>query len=370
MIKAVHRWCSAFVALLLTLLLSTCSQKQSQNWPAWQFFKEHYISSEGRVIDSSDPRHITTSEGQSYALFFALVANDPVMFSKLIQWTEANLAAGNLRRHLPAWLWGKTSLNQWAILDKNSASDADLWIAYDLIEAGRLWNNPQYQNLGYKILELIAAEEVSKLPGMNFMLLPWKKTLSNNKTWILNPSYTPPQLLQRFSEWPGPWNTMVYTNTRFLIDTSPKGLSPDWMIWDKQKGWLPDKEHPYVGSYNAIRVYLWIGMLAPNAPDQKRLMNHVQPMVQLTERLGKPPRVIYSNTGLSEGQGPVGFSAALLPLLAASRSPALESQRAVIAKSPYEKDAYYNSVLKLFGEGFDEGRFHFDMNGNLIPFWK
>ena len=42
-------------------------------WPMWTSFKAANIDASARVIDYSDPRAITTSEGQSYAMFFALV---------------------------------------------------------------------------------------------------------------------------------------------------------------------------------------------------------------------------------------------------------------------------------------------------------
>ncbi|MGL5105720.1 MAG: glycosyl hydrolase family 8, partial [Plesiomonas shigelloides] len=61
-------------ALLLMLLLSSTSVRASCTWPAWEAFKRNFIDPQGRVIDRSDTRLITTSEGQSYALFFALVA--------------------------------------------------------------------------------------------------------------------------------------------------------------------------------------------------------------------------------------------------------------------------------------------------------
>ena len=32
------------------------------------------------------------------------------------------------------------------MLDPNSASDADVWMAYSLVEAGRLWKIPCYTN--------------------------------------------------------------------------------------------------------------------------------------------------------------------------------------------------------------------------------
>ncbi len=88
------------------LLLVSFGATAACDWPAWQQFKQDYISDAGRVIDPSSPQKITTSEGQSYGLFFALVANDRETFDRLLTWTENNLAAGDLTAHLPAWLWG------------------------------------------------------------------------------------------------------------------------------------------------------------------------------------------------------------------------------------------------------------------------
>ena len=62
-------------ALLLWALCSLPAQAVC-HWPEWDHFRQHYISEEGRVIDPADGRRITTSEGQSYALFFALVNDD------------------------------------------------------------------------------------------------------------------------------------------------------------------------------------------------------------------------------------------------------------------------------------------------------
>ena len=98
--------------IVLLLALGTMIQARAAcNWPAWDQFKKDYVSAEGRVIDPSDARKITTSEGQSYALFFALAANDRETFGKLFDWTQNNLAQGDLKSTLPAWLWGKKEDN-------------------------------------------------------------------------------------------------------------------------------------------------------------------------------------------------------------------------------------------------------------------
>jgi endoglucanase len=159
---------------MAALMLAAMDLQAACNWPAWDRFKQAYISEDGRVIDPSDARSITTSEGQSYALFFALAANDPKAFDQILRWTQDNLAQGAIDTHLPAWLWGKKAPDSWQVLDANSASDADIWIAWSLLEAGRLWKNKTYTDTGRGLLKLIAREEVVKVPGLGHMLLPGK----------------------------------------------------------------------------------------------------------------------------------------------------------------------------------------------------
>ena len=88
----------------------------------------------------------TVSEGQAYAMMFALVANDRGTFDRVLAWTTNNLARGDLSQHLPAWLWGKhkDESKGYGVLDPNAATDADVWMAYALLEASRLWSEPRY----------------------------------------------------------------------------------------------------------------------------------------------------------------------------------------------------------------------------------
>src|SRR4051795_328025 len=92
------------VALMFTTVSGICQGQIV--WPLWESYTRAAIDQQGRVIDHSAQDH-TTSEGQSYAMFFALVANDRVRFEKLLRWSEINLANGNLAQQLPAWAWGK-----------------------------------------------------------------------------------------------------------------------------------------------------------------------------------------------------------------------------------------------------------------------
>ena len=82
-----------------------------------------------------------------------------------------HISRGDLTGFLPSWLWGRQQDGNWGVLDANSASDSDLWIAYSLLEAGRLWDNHSYSALGTLLLRRIAREEVATLPGLGLSLI-------------------------------------------------------------------------------------------------------------------------------------------------------------------------------------------------------
>ncbi len=359
-------------ALALTLclgLLPLEASAASCDWPAWGHYKTAMMSRDGRIIDRSTKQLITTSEGQSYGLFFALLANDRQSFARLLDWTRNNLADGSLEAHLPAWQWGQSEAGKWQVLDSNNASDADLWIAYSLLEAGRLWQWPAYVALGQNMLWRIAAQSLRPLPQLGLMLLPGDVGFDGSDGWRLNPSYLPPQLLSRFASVAPIWAELAANQQRLLIEGSPKGFAPNWLLWTSAGGWAPDPKDGSTGSYDAIRVYLWVGMLAKDAANRQALQTHFAPMAALTQTLGYPPESVNALTGQSTGTGPVGFSAALLPLLASVDSPAYTVQLTRVQQDPPAADAYYNQSLLLFGQGWNEQRYRFDKDGQLLPAW-
>ncbi len=313
-------------AVLSALLLAAGQVGAACQWPAWEQFKQAYVSPEGRVIDPSDARKISTSEGQSYGLFFVLAANDRAGFDKLLTWTQNNLAEGDLKQHLPGWLWGKKDDEQWTLLDSNSASDSDLWIAWALLEAGRLWQQPQYTETGKALLARIVAEETVAVPGLGTMLLPGKVGFADDSGWRFNPSYLPPQLATYFVRFGAPWPALRDSNLRLLLETAPKGFTPDWVRYEKGKGWQLKTEKPPIGSYDAIRVYLWVGMLHDGDKQKARLLQRFTPMAAQTTKQGYPGESEYRHrqnqrsgaSGLLRGnaavftgrRGPVGATPA------------------------------------------------------------
>ncbi|WP_345540855.1 cellulose synthase complex periplasmic endoglucanase BcsZ [Variovorax defluvii] len=345
----------------------------------WTRFAERHLQRDGRIIDFDAPEQHSTSEGQSYALFFALVHNDRPAFDRILQWTAANLADGQLAERLPAWHWGRKPDGRWGVLDATPASDADLWIAYTLIEAGRLWNHAAYRALGRSVLANAAREEVATLPGLGLMLLPWPRAIASGPLWRLNPSYLPLQLLRRFQQEdpPGPWDEIARHTQRMTEATAPRGFAPDWCAWsEKDRAFVPDPEKPTVGSYDAIRVYLWAGMLHAQEPARAALLHALGGPRALLLKKAALPEYVDTDTGAMRGAAPVGFAGALLPYLQAQDLQApLDVQLARIRERMAGTPApaplpYYERMLLLFGQAWLDGRYAFGRNGELQPDWR
>lgn len=345
-------------------------------WPAWDAFKARFISEGGRVISDDGDGGQTYSEGQAYALFFALVANDRPMFEKLLRWTENNLCEGDLTARLPAWLWGKRPDGSWGVIDGNAASDADLWIAYALGEAGRLWNDRQYRALSTLLGARILREETAQIPGLGTTLLPGPTGFVQGAgRWRLNPSYMPPHQMHWFAAHheDARWKALADSSLKVIRGASPQGFAPDWTVYDARQGFMLDEQgkEKGQGTYNAIRVYLWAGVMHAQTPGRAPLLSTLAPMARFVREHGYPPESVDIVTGKASGPAPSGFSAALLPFLrAAGDTAALQSQRTRLEARPLRPGAYYEQVLALFGVGAFEGQYAFSATGQLVPRWK
>jgi endo-1,4-beta-D-glucanase Y len=366
-------------------------------WTLWNSYAAHFIDGQGRVVDPQGGGR-TTSEGQSYALFFALVNNDPARFDQVLKWTQVNLAGGNLGARLPGWLWGKSKEGGWKILDSNPAADSDVWIAYSLVEAGRLWKNPAYTNLGRQMMAAIARQEVTELPGFGLMLMPGSTGLFLHKgAWTVNPSYVPLFIFQHFAaiDPEGPWGAIAMNIPRLLRQSARHGFVMDWADYVPSDGFYPAPAPgsvktgsdpkaridapPPVGSYDAIRVYLWAGMLDGSGKTRTDMVGSISGMNAYLGNHGAPPEKV-SDLGIPlEQDGPVGFSAAMLPYLrafpGAEKAGAQQRVRMSAQLDPasglYGKDpAYYDQNLVLFATGFLDDRFRFGPRGDLKVEWK
>lgn len=362
------------IAAFFTFSVSAQTQ-QCEPWQGWQVFKNHFISDDGRVIDLGSKQNITTSEGQSYALFFALVANDKAAFDNILDWTQENLSEGDLSTRLPAWQWGENRDKTGEILDSNPASDSDLWIAYSLSQAAILWDERRYSILAAVMAQRIMREETAYISGLGLTLLPAPAGFEfKNDTYKLNPSYSPLFIYQQFSKlYPhSPWQQLHEGSAKLILDTAYKGVSPDWVMYSPAKGFYYDKKVSDLGSFNAIRVYLWASMMAEDAPYKKELTAQFLPFLEDINKRGYVPLNTYATSGKTQKRGPLGFNAALLPFLAsqADDSLVMAIQQKLMVDKSFTQTRYYDSVLNLFGNSALNKRFSITADGTLKPMWS
>lgn len=382
-------WKSRLVSIVIvsSAMLQGC--RAEQPWPLWQKYCDHfYDAQQGRIIDhTSEDR--STSEGQAYALFFALVVNDPAKFERILHWTEDNMAGGDLSAHLPAWKWGKASDGSWKVLDSNSAADADLWLAYDLLEAGRLWKNARYTSLGNVIANHVAQTEVAEIPGLGKILLPGPQGFQHAANeYVVNPSYMPPQVLARLAAIAPkgePWLGILHSYPRLLAQGSGGGFVMDWVTVGN--GIKPSaapqeiaegkKDAIAIGSYDAIRVYLWLGMADRATAAVQESLPEIGGMANYLKAHVTPPLQVDGTGKVINESGTTGFSAAVTPylLMQGKKTEATQQQERLDATQDpatglYGHPAtYYDQNLALFATGWGEQRFHFDRNGMLKVKW-
>ncbi|MGD9725790.1 MAG: cellulose synthase complex periplasmic endoglucanase BcsZ, partial [Nitrospiraceae bacterium] len=292
----------------------------------------------------------------------------------LLQWTENNLAGGSLAERAPGWHWGESDTGQWTLLDANPASDADLWMSYALLEAGQRWQHDAYTRLGLGLAEHLLRDASPVLPGLGRSLLPAPKGFQLGPTrWRLNPSYAPLPLLRRLAALTtrSEWLEMLEPTLRLIVESAPHGISPEWAIWDANSGWQPDPETRGLGSYNAIRSYLWTGM-SRDDPAFERLALGFLPWLHWVAQHGHAPESLNAQKAPSSqpmpAAGPPGFDGAALLLADSLRFSSLSRhlnkrlEPSLGSKSP----GYYSHALLLFGLGWIEGRYRFATDGSLL----
>lgn len=380
----------AIVLPLLAMLVSLQSGcRAEQNWPLWQHYRQHFLDSSGRVIDHSAGDR-TTSEAQAYGMFFALVDNDRKSFDSMLQWTADNLAGGDLTARLPAWSWGKSESGEWKQIDTNSAADADLWLAYDCMEAGRLWHDERLSKLGAVLADRMTHSDIALVPSVGTVLIPGPQGFHPTPdTWVLNPSYMPPQIIARMHQQTpeGPWSSVQQDLHNVLTAGTPGGFAMDWIMADGT-GLHPSSSPqvlaqgkpgtPAFGSYDAVRVYLWLGLADRDTPGVKEGLAALSGMAHYLTTATTPPLQVDGTGKVTDPNSPVGFSAAVYPyLVALGKKKEADGQMDRVdasldpASGLYGRSAeYYDQNLVLFSTGWKEGRFRFDRDGRLKLKWK
>jgi endoglucanase len=182
-------------------------------------FLADYVDGDGRVV-RRDQGGDTVSEGQAYGLLLAVQAADATAARRIWNWTRSNLQRPD---GLLSWQW-----RDGAVVDANSAADADLYAAHALVLAGRQFSDDALTTAGTTLARALLDRE-TRPTALGRVLLAGSWTTSS--PWQVNPSYDAPLAIdaleqavpdQRWAE----LRTGTAAVLSRLLATSP--LPPDW----------------------------------------------------------------------------------------------------------------------------------------------
>jgi endoglucanase len=150
---------------------------------------------------------------------------------------------------------------------------------------------------------------------------------------------------------------------------SPNGFSSDWTEFKPDKNLVPSAP----GSYDAIRVYLWAGMLDPSTPGTDEILRALPGMARYLHSNAVPPAKIKVDGSIADARGPVGFSGALIPYLSALGEQNLQNAQMSRLQAEFNTKSglygnparYYDQNLILFAPGWKAHQFWFDGQGGL-----
>lgn len=245
-----------FSSLILTFIFTSHSSKSAGNKldliKSYEVYKKDYMLKDGQIIDPE--KNITTSEGQSYMLFMSYNLNDKKTFDLVYNWTKNHLRR---KDNLFSWLWGKAPDGKYKILDYNSASDADIDIAFCLIRAYERWGNKKYLKDAHQTIHSIWKKE-TKLIGLRRVLMPGPGQTAS-ETIEINPSYFSPYSFKIFKKYDNEhnWNRLVDSSYYYLnavMSKTKTGLPPNWFLIKNGKIVLENNEDSDF-SYDAVRVF-------------------------------------------------------------------------------------------------------------------
>ena len=221
----------------------------------WLLFQKRYVSVEGRVIDTGNVG-ISHSEGQGTGMLFAVHNKDRRAFDNIWRWTHANLQVRDDR--LLAWKWVPEGTGG-RVTDKNNATDGDLFAAWALYRAARLWNDAAYLKAAREISRDIRIKLVGQSPH-GLYLLPAVQGFVKQEIVTVNLSYWIfPALQEIHSIDPAPEWAGLITGGLNLLKVARFGrwqLPPDWLQLAGKPEPAPEFK-PRFG-HDAVRIPLYL----------------------------------------------------------------------------------------------------------------
>ena len=232
----------------------------------WRVYRDIYVEEgSGRTVDHQ-AGGVTTSEGQSYTMLRAVWMDDQVTFRQSWQWTKDNLQRDD---RLMAWSFGERSDGWFGVQEQvgggNSATDADVDIAFALLMAYSRWKQDDYLYDALPLIEAIWEKSVVLVEGEPVLVANDLERLDPSEV-LINPSYFAPYAYRVFErvdperDWSGlvdnSYAVLTELQQQPLDAAQTAGLPPDWVAMDRLTGDLraPDGELTTQFGYDALRL--------------------------------------------------------------------------------------------------------------------
>ncbi len=210
---------------------------------------------DGRVTDTGN-RGISHSEGQGFALLFAVAANDRDGFEQLWSWTDKTLRRSS--DALFSWRYEP----QAGVTDANNATDGDILIAWALTLAAAQWSVAAYLRQAQDIRAAIASRLVVPHAGRLLLSPGLEGFRTQAGGLVVNPSYYVFPALDRFAadDRQGVWRRVIDDGLDLLKDAQfgDHRLTPDWAEVDPHGRVGLAATRPPLFGFDAVRTPLYL----------------------------------------------------------------------------------------------------------------
>jgi endoglucanase len=235
----------------------------------WRVYTDTYLEDgTNRTIDRQSDG-VTTSEGESYTMLRAVWMDDLATFTDSWQWTKDNLQRDD---RLMAWEFGQLPDGSYGIRTDsggaNTATDADVDIAYALLMAYSRWKEDAFLYDALPIISSIWEREVVEVDGAP-VLVANNLERDDPRQVLVNPSYFAPYAYRVFAQVDTDethdWTGLVDNSYALLqrLAAAPldadrsAGLPPDWVTLDRRTGdfrAVDDEDLTTRYSFDALRT--------------------------------------------------------------------------------------------------------------------
>ncbi|MDI7862113.1 glycosyl hydrolase family 8 [Rhizobiaceae bacterium n13] len=251
--------------LFAVVLASGAASKPLISAEAWNAYKENFLDTSGRIIDTGNG-NISHSEGQGYGLLLAYYADSPPDFEQIWSFTRTELLVRD--DGLAVWRWDPSKRPH--VTDINNATDGDILIAYALALAGARWNRDDYTAAASRIATALASKAVVA-HGERLLLLPAVTGFAaadRPDGPVINPSYyifeAFPLLAQLAPQ--ADWTKLSGDGLALVekMQFGPRQLPTDWVSLAGEM--RPADGFPGEYGYNALRIPLYLARAGNPAP--------------------------------------------------------------------------------------------------------